>query len=44
MKEIDGIYSFNTIITLFTERRLKEKHLFNFELVLFLSPKIIGQR
>lgn len=44
MEEIHGIYSFNTYITLFAEKRLKEKHLFNFEYGVF-RPKIkSGQR
>lgn len=45
MKGKYGVYSSNTIITLFTERRqIKEKTPFSIELVFFLSAKIIGQR
>ena len=37
MDVIHGVHSFNTNTYLFTEKRLKEKHLFNYEYGVFLQ-------
>lgn len=44
MKEIYAIYSFNTYITLFTERRLKIENTESAMKRCFQNPKKFGQR
>jgi len=40
MKVFYGVHSFNTYTFIFTQERLKEKHLFIFEIGGFFNPKI----